>query len=685
MLLPVKSLQLVTILYWGFLLSFNSYIVNGLSGKEPFLHRRLVDSPRDSKMTADATSTTTTKTKTKTNPIVANRLFLSHIDYTNHDEENTNGEDLSPKEVKQQLEKLFSKFGSVLDIYLSEKDKKEEQKEERPPFGFIAMETAEEALAALNEFSSGQQQDKAEQPNARRLFRGIDLANVKQSKNNKQNKNVRLQSERLQEYRKRSALVDGNDNAANFICQVHASHLDRLRDFVSAQPGVSPIGSFSEQKTSFVMLRATATDGVKSNNNDNDGSNRNDDDYLERLSQTVWNTWFVAPNLNRLTILDEDSSLVEGNIRTGVVPAIFRSLSKVKEGDADAKVLLRLAIFPPKLQWTLLDGLEDYNNKRLKGDTNDDCCQGMDIELSPGNPTHTISIVQLHPGVIVTPKSKGDNDKALYVVGRLENVRATQKRSLENNNKHHLQQQSTSVVPQPKKQHKNDSDGKEQKATTAHNSNLKVIDSNSENDMSICRAYWKLQEAWERYQYEPPCLDGIRNEEPMWALDCGAAPGGWTKFLFRPGVVGKIYAVDPGKLSPEVVPGLDESLPNGSESSPIIQHVESTIQKALPKLASDLRSSSKTNKFLDIWVSDMCVKDMSGQIDCFLQAKTEGVIGPGTFFVLTLKCVVGHTATAFDFQAKEQVARLEGISKDVQVVHLFFNRSSERTIIGYLS
>mmetsp|Transcript_28322 Transcript_28322/g.60945 ORF Transcript_28322/g.60945 Transcript_28322/m.60945 type:complete len:115 (+) Transcript_28322:317-661(+) len=62
MLLPVKSLQLVTILYWGFLLSFNSYIVNGLSGKEPFLHRRLVDSPRDSKMTADATSTTTTKT-----------------------------------------------------------------------------------------------------------------------------------------------------------------------------------------------------------------------------------------------------------------------------------------------------------------------------------------------------------------------------------------------------------------------------------------------------------------------------------------------------------------------------------------------------------------------------------------------------------------------------------------------
>ena len=122
MLLLVKSLQLVTIIYWGFLLAFNNCIVTGLSGKEPFVHRRLVDSPQDSKMTADATSTTTT---IKTNPIVANRLFLSHIDYTNHDEENNNGEELSPKEVKQRLEELFSKFGSVLDIYLSEKDKKE--------------------------------------------------------------------------------------------------------------------------------------------------------------------------------------------------------------------------------------------------------------------------------------------------------------------------------------------------------------------------------------------------------------------------------------------------------------------------------------------------------------------------------------------------------------------------------
>jgi len=73
-----------------------------------------------------------------------------------------------------------------------------------------------------------------------------------------------------------------------------------------------------------------------------------------------------------------------------------------------------------------------------------------------------------------------------------------------------------------------------------------------------------------------------------------------------------------------------------------------------------------------------------GQIDYFLQARSQGVIGPGTFFVLTLKCTLGYSATAFDQQTEQQVKRLDGISRDIHVVHLFSNRSSERTVIGYL-
>jgi len=244
-----------------------------------------------------------------------------------------------------------------------------------------------------------------------------------------------------------------------------------------------------------------------------------------------------------------------------------------------------------------------------------------------------------------------------------------------------------------------------------------------EESNSISRAYWKLQEAWERYKFTPPCLDYNNNENKnavhqdgndestnnrrqLWALDCGAAPGGWTKFLFRPGVVERIYSIDPGKLSNEVLPGLD----NDNGGTTIIRYMDTTIQKALPLLVTELHeynntvssnergtnnntTSSTTNerKYIDIWVSDMNVKDMSNQIDYFLLARHQGLIGTGTFFVLTIKCVVGYSTIAFDSQTQEQVQRLThtvggdgALARDVHVVHLFSNRTSERTIIGYL-
>eukprot|EP00533_Pseudo-nitzschia_delicatissima_P010234 CAMPEP_0116087154 /NCGR_PEP_ID=MMETSP0327-20121206/5220_1 /TAXON_ID=44447 /ORGANISM="Pseudo-nitzschia delicatissima, Strain B596" /LENGTH=610 /DNA_ID=CAMNT_0003578219 /DNA_START=367 /DNA_END=2199 /DNA_ORIENTATION=+ len=609
-------------------------------------------------MTAD-----TTPLEAKETATITNRLFLSHIDYKIYDEENNESSetDRSPEEVRQKLEEIFSKFGSVLEIYLSGKEdpgKINDKDQDRPPFAFIAMETAQEAQAALDGIDSQQKQ---------LLFRDVAPAHVHKSKKNKQNKNERLRSQRIKEYRDRSAAI----STANVICQVHSSHLDRLQEFALSKNGVSLVSSFSAQKgTSLLFLKVEGSPADES-----------DYDHLERFSRSLWDTWFVAPNLNRITLLNEskmvandkvNSHRVEGNIRKGVVPAIFRSLSEV-ESD---KISLRLAIFPPKLQRALLEGLEEYNQAR-KDDEND-CCKNMDIQFSPGNPTHSISIVQVHPGVVVTSKSKGDNEKSLYSLGRLEEVLQTRKRSLSEDsnttgdNKYRFQQQRTSQVPQ-----------------LAHNSNLKAIsitttpqdgnDSVTEDDKSISRAYWKLQEAWERYKYETPSLERL-GKDTMWALDCGAAPGGWTKFLFRPGVVDRIYAVDPGKLANEVAHGLDEA--NKSES-PIVRHVDKTIQKALPGLAAELREE-KSGKFLDIWVSDMCVKDMNGQIDCFLQARDEGVVGPGTFFVLTLKCILGYSATAFDQQTEEQVKRLESISRDIHVVHLFSNRSSERTVIGYL-
>merc|ERR1712078_752408 len=120
------------------------------------------------KMTADIASADNNIPTT-----VTNRLFLSHIDYTNHNT-TENGNEISTEKVRQKLDRLFSKYGSVLEIYLSDKEDPNMLRgkdNHRPPFGFIAMETAQQAQAALNALSnSSQQQQKDKEINDSQNF-----------------------------------------------------------------------------------------------------------------------------------------------------------------------------------------------------------------------------------------------------------------------------------------------------------------------------------------------------------------------------------------------------------------------------------------------------------------------------------------------------------------------------------
>ena len=115
-------------------------------------------------MKADTAANTSDKnaaTEVPKAPAITNRLFLSNIDYKNYDE--TGDVDLSPDEVRQRLEELFSKFGSVLEIYLADKDNPniiKNKQQARLSFGFVAMETAMEAQAALDELGPQQQQSE---------------------------------------------------------------------------------------------------------------------------------------------------------------------------------------------------------------------------------------------------------------------------------------------------------------------------------------------------------------------------------------------------------------------------------------------------------------------------------------------------------------------------------------------
>ena len=103
------------------------------------------------------------------------------------------------------------------------------------------------------------------------------------------------------------------------------------------------------------------------------------------------------------------------------------------------------------------------------------------------------------------------------------------------------------------------------------------------------------------------------------------------------------------------------------------------IQDAIPLLLKD-------NTQVKIWVSDMCVHNMESQVDLLLMAKDSGLLSSNCFVVLTLKCIVGHSKSAYDSQVKKVVDKLcdKASMESVEIFHLFSNRSGERTVMGYL-
>ena len=147
--------------------------------------------------------------------------------------------------------------------------------------------------------------------------------------------------------------------------------------------------------------------------------------------------------------------------------------------------------------------------------------------------------------------------------------------------------------------------------------------------------------------------------------------GGWTKYLLEKTYCDEVYAIDPGNMDISVT------------SSSNAHHLQMTAQNAIPQLR-DILTQRKAK--VSIWVSDMCVQDVGKQVDIFLLAVKEQVIGSGTGFVLTIKCNVGHAKERFDEMTNAEEARLKEQLDvtGVEILHLFSNRIGERTIIGCL-
>jgi len=183
-------------------------------------------------------------------------------------------------------------------------------------------------------------------------------------------------------------------------------------------------------------------------------------------------------------------------------------------------------------------------------------------------------------------------------------------------------------------------------------------------DGAVNRAYFKLKEAFDRYQRDHAGIN-IQTFENSVALDCGSAPGGWTKYLAEDLKCKLVHSVDPGNL--------DVDLDN-------VNHMQMKIQDAIPILKEQ---KCKINVF----VSDACLHEMIGQLEFLLLAKESNILDENTFFVLTLKCTTGYSKASFDGQATKVVNILKERTQTggVSTYHLFSNKNGERTIMGFLS
>jgi 23S rRNA U2552 (ribose-2'-O)-methylase RlmE/FtsJ len=184
-------------------------------------------------------------------------------------------------------------------------------------------------------------------------------------------------------------------------------------------------------------------------------------------------------------------------------------------------------------------------------------------------------------------------------------------------------------------------------------------------DAQICRAFYKLQEA-----VQVARVDENFSFAGAMAVDAGAAPGGWTKFLAGDRGCARVYAVDPADIDVKLLSSQDN-----------VRHVRSKVQEAMPVIMAELASEGKQ---LDIFVTDLCPHHAE-ELHSILQPLLTGMLRPGGLLVVTFKFGSGYTEEAFDKQAAQEVAKLDGLLQTgrTTLVHLMANRIRERTLIGY--
>jgi hypothetical protein len=260
---------------------------------------------------------------------------------------------------------------------------------------------------------------------------------------------------------------------------------------------------------------------------------------------------------------------------------------------------VRLQIFPPSCQGKVIAAVEALDSN------------GLATKLNPRDATDTISIVQVHKH---KGRSSDTTNDALVMCGV-----------------------SKSIL----------------------DSSIQ-LDSPQNGQEAVSQAYFKIKEAISRYERERVNFS-MESYRDCIAIDCGSAPGGWTKYLAQDAKLRLVHSVDPGDL-------LTMDVYN-------VNHMRMKIQDAIPRLKSEMELDVDEDK-IKVFVSDACLHSMSAQADFLLDAKERGILADEVFFVLTLKCTIGHGKSNFDAQVEQAVRNLKHRAeiRDLSVYHLFSNR-----------
>ena len=410
--------------------------------------------------------------------------------------------------------------------------------------------------------------------------------------------------------RQQNHLEDRKDifTRTNLILQVQSTHVDRLEDYLNYA---------IKLRDPHVKFHLEGSEGSARNNMSLmflSVCNPNPTELAMRLGEDQT----IARALKKAYVVDNGCIEAQLSSDSGCEVVVGALLERVNDyydnigGSKDRS--FKMHVFPPSNQGRLLSALDRIENSII--DTKPSSTKSR-MRMDPKEFTDVVSIVEV---LKYKGRNSEEKDEAYVMTGFAQSF------------------------------------------TSDYHINREIM-----SDGAVCRAYFKLKEAVDRYQNDHADMNFKMFENTV-ALDCGSAPGGWTKYLAQDMKCKLVHSVDPGNLDADVM-----ELDN-------VNHLRMKIQDAIPLLKKE---QSKINVF----VSDACLHEMEGQVEFLLLAKESGILNENAFFVLTLKCTTGYSKAYFDSQAMKVVKSLNARAQTsgVSTYHLFSNRNGERTLMGFLS